>query len=109
MNWIATSVFPPTAKKLSWMQIFSNLKTLCDTFTRNFSSTVRGATYSSVLSGGPPSGEGSAFRSTFPIAVRGRIPLTDTPNEQHMKDDLAVLAQFELSTNDVQKIESVAG
>jgi hypothetical protein len=34
--------------------------------------------------------------------------LTGTTNEQHMKDDLAVLTQFELSADDVQKIESIA-
>jgi diketogulonate reductase-like aldo/keto reductase len=39
----------------------------------------------------------------------GMLPLTGTTNEQHMKDDLAVLTQFELSTDDVQKIESIAG
>jgi diketogulonate reductase-like aldo/keto reductase len=38
----------------------------------------------------------------------GMIPLTGTTNEQHMKDDLAVLTQFELSADDVQKIESIA-
>lgn len=37
----------------------------------------------------------------------GMLPLTGTTNEQHMKDDLAVLTQFELSTDDVQKIESI--
>jgi diketogulonate reductase-like aldo/keto reductase len=35
------------------------------------------------------------------------LPLTGTTNEQHMKDDLAVLTQFELSTDDIQKIESI--
>lgn len=37
----------------------------------------------------------------------GILPLTGTTNEQHMKDDLAVVTQFELSTEDVQKIESL--
>ena len=37
----------------------------------------------------------------------GMLPLTGTTNEQHMKDDLAVLTQFELSTDDLQKIESI--
>ena len=37
----------------------------------------------------------------------GMLPVTGTTNEQHMKDDLAVLTQFELSTDDVQKIESI--
>lgn len=37
----------------------------------------------------------------------GMLPLTGTTNEQHMTDDLAVLTKFELSTDDVQKIESI--
>jgi diketogulonate reductase-like aldo/keto reductase len=37
----------------------------------------------------------------------GMLPVTGTTNEQHMKDDLAVLTKFELSTDDVQKIESI--
>ena len=37
----------------------------------------------------------------------GMLPVTGTTNEQHMKDDLAVLTQFELSTDDVQKIEFI--
>ena len=39
----------------------------------------------------------------------GMLPVTGTTNEQHMKDDLAVLTKFELSTDDVQTIESIAG
>jgi len=39
----------------------------------------------------------------------GMLPLTGTTNEQHMTDDLEVLSKFELSTDDVQKIESIAG
>jgi diketogulonate reductase-like aldo/keto reductase len=38
----------------------------------------------------------------------GMLPLTGTTNEQHMKDDLAVVTQFELSQNDIQKIETIA-
>jgi diketogulonate reductase-like aldo/keto reductase len=38
----------------------------------------------------------------------GMLPVTGTTNEQHMKDDLAVLTKFELSTDDLQKIESIA-
>ncbi len=38
----------------------------------------------------------------------GMLPLTGTTNEQHMKDDLAVLTQFELSQDDLQTIESIA-
>ena len=37
----------------------------------------------------------------------GMLPLTGTTNEQHMKDDLAVLTQFELSQTDLQTIESI--
>jgi aryl-alcohol dehydrogenase-like predicted oxidoreductase len=36
------------------------------------------------------------------------IPLTGTTNEQHMKDDLAVLDKFELSAEDLNKIELIA-
>ena len=39
----------------------------------------------------------------------GMLPITGTTNEEHMKDDLEVLTKFELSTDDVQKIESIAG
>ncbi len=38
----------------------------------------------------------------------GMLPLTGTTNVQHMKDDLAVLTQFELSSDDIQTIESIA-
>ncbi len=38
----------------------------------------------------------------------GMLPLTGTTNEQHMKDDLTVLTQFDLSQDDIQKIESIA-
>jgi len=38
----------------------------------------------------------------------GMLPVTGTTNEQHMKDDLAVITKFELSTDDLQKIESIA-
>lgn len=38
----------------------------------------------------------------------GMLPVTGTTNEQHMKDDLAVLTKFELSTDDLQKIEFIA-
>ena len=38
----------------------------------------------------------------------GMLPLTGTTNEQHMKDDLAVLSQFDLSQDDLQTIESIA-
>ena len=36
------------------------------------------------------------------------LPLTGTTDEQHMKDDLAVLTQFDLSQDDLQTIESIA-
>ena len=45
------------------------------------------------------------FRFALQIGI---LPLTGTTNEQHMKDDLAVVTQFELSTEDVRKIESIA-
>jgi diketogulonate reductase-like aldo/keto reductase len=38
----------------------------------------------------------------------GMLPLTGTTNEQHMKDDLAVLTQVELSQEDIQTIETIA-
>ena len=38
----------------------------------------------------------------------GMLPLTGTTNEQHMKDDLAVLTKCELTQDDLQKIESIA-
>ena len=38
----------------------------------------------------------------------GMLPLTGTTDQQHMKDDLAVLAQFELSQNDLQELETIA-
>ena len=37
----------------------------------------------------------------------GMLPVTGTTNEQHMKDDLAVLTKFELSTDDLKKIEFI--
>ncbi len=45
------------------------------------------------------------FRFALQIGI---LPLTGTTNEQHMKDDLAVVTQFKLSTEDVRKIESIA-
>ena len=45
----------------------------------------------------------------FRFAIQiGMLPLTGTTNEQHMKDDLAVLTQFELSPDDLRTIESIA-
>jgi len=45
----------------------------------------------------------------FRFAIQiGMLPLTGTTNEQHMKDDLDVLTTFELSQDDIQKIESIA-
>jgi len=38
----------------------------------------------------------------------GMLPITGTTNEQHMKDDLAVLANFELSPDEVNTIEAIA-
>ena len=38
----------------------------------------------------------------------GMLPLTGTTDQQHMKDDLAVLTQFDLSQDDLQTIESIA-
>ncbi len=38
----------------------------------------------------------------------GMLPLTGTTDEQHMKDDLAVLSQFELTPDDLQLIESIS-
>jgi len=38
----------------------------------------------------------------------GMLPLTGTTDEQHMKDDLDVLVKFQLSQDDIQKIESIA-
>ena len=38
----------------------------------------------------------------------GMLILTGTIDESHMKDDLAVLIQFELSQNDLQTIEALA-
>ncbi|MDR4492834.1 MAG: aldo/keto reductase [Nitrospirales bacterium] len=38
----------------------------------------------------------------------GMLPLTGTTNEQHMKDDLAVLTDFELSSEEVKTIEFIA-
>lgn len=38
----------------------------------------------------------------------GMLPLTGTTDQQHMKDDLAVLTQFKLSQNDLQTIEALA-
>ena len=38
----------------------------------------------------------------------GMLPLTGTTDEQHMKDDLAALTQFDLTPDDLQKIESIA-
>ena len=38
----------------------------------------------------------------------GMLPLTGTTDEQHMKDDLAVLSQFELTPDDLQTIETIA-
>ncbi len=45
------------------------------------------------------------FRFALQIGI---LPLTGTTNEQHMKDDLAVPTHFELSHDDIQKIESIA-
>ncbi len=38
----------------------------------------------------------------------GMLPLTGTTDESHMKDDLAVLTQFELAQSDLQTIEALA-
>lgn len=38
----------------------------------------------------------------------GMLPLTGTTDEQHMKDDLAVLNVFELSADEVRQIETIA-
>lgn len=38
----------------------------------------------------------------------GMLPLTGTTDESHMKQDLAVLTQFELSQNDLQIIETIS-
>lgn len=52
--------------------------------------------------------EANPLQVIFRFALQiGMLPVTGTTNEQHMKDDLAVLTQFELSTDDVQKIESI--
>jgi diketogulonate reductase-like aldo/keto reductase len=52
----------------------------------------------------------NSLQVIFRFALQlGILPLTGTTNEQHMKDDLEVLAKFDLSTDDVQKIESIAG
>lgn len=49
------------------------------------------------------------FQVIFRFALEvGMLPLTGTTNEQHMKDDLAVLTQFELTQDDLHIIESIA-
>ncbi len=54
--------------------------------------------------------EANPLQVIFRFALQiGMLPVTGTTNEQHMKDDLAVLTKFELSTDDVQTIESIAG
>ncbi len=53
--------------------------------------------------------EANPLQVIFRFALQlGMLPLTGTTNEQHMKDDLAMFENFELSTDDVQKIESIA-
>lgn len=52
---------------------------------------------------------GNPLQVIFRFALQvGMLPLTGTTNEQHMKDDLAVLTGFELSKEEVQTIESIA-
>ena len=53
--------------------------------------------------------EANPLQAIFRFALQlGMLPLTGTTNEQHMKDDLAVLAKFELLAEDVNKIELIA-
>ena len=53
--------------------------------------------------------EANPLQIIFRFALQiGMLPLTGTTNEQHMKDDFAVLAKFELSAEDVNKIELIA-
>ena len=52
---------------------------------------------------------GNPLQVIFRFALQiGMLPLTGTTNRQHMKDDLAVLTQFELSLDDLQSIQSIA-
>jgi len=52
---------------------------------------------------------GNPLQVIFRFALQvGMLPLTGTTNESHMKDDLAVLTQFELSQDDLQTIEGIA-
>ncbi len=53
--------------------------------------------------------EANPLQIIFRFALQlGMLPLTGTTNEQHMKDDLAILENFELSSDDIQTIESLA-
>lgn len=52
---------------------------------------------------------GNPIQVIFRFALQiGMLPLTGTTQEQHMKDDLAVLTAFELSPDEIQTIESIA-
>jgi len=52
---------------------------------------------------------GNPLQVIFRFALQiGMLPLTGTTNEQHMKDDLAVQTQSELSQDDLQTIEAIA-
>ena len=52
---------------------------------------------------------GNPMQVIFRFALQiGMLPITGTSNEQHMKDDLTVLTHFELSLDDVKKIEAIA-
>jgi len=53
--------------------------------------------------------EANPLQVIFRFALQiGMLPLTGTTNEQHMKDDLDILTKFELSTDDVHMLESIA-
>lgn len=52
---------------------------------------------------------GNPMQVIFRFALQvGMLPLTGTTDELHMKHDLAVFTQFELSQDDLQTIETIA-
>ena len=65
---VASREWPPRSKKSSWTPIAGSPSTSRNVRTRKSSAGVRGAVASAAVS----RGSGRAFRSTFPLGVRGK-------------------------------------
>src|SRR6266566_3684417 len=69
---VASSEWPPSSKKSSWAPTRSRPRTWAQIPASSSSTSPRGATYASPISGRPVPGAGSAARSSFPFGVSGR-------------------------------------